>query len=235
MTTYQFPTAVETARALLEQLIRTIEAEPQRIFHIAFSGGNTPSLMFDLWAEEFSAFTPWKRMRFYWVDERCVPWEDSDSNFGNMRRLMLSKVPLSTTYIHPINGAAPPAGEAARYSKLVTAQLPKYKGRPTFDLVLLGAGDDGHTSSIFPGQEELLSTSEPYVVSVNPYNHQTRIALTGPLILAAERVIFLITGRAKANVVDNMLHSGDISPAAYVAHHARQVELFLGDVLPLHR
>ena len=85
MKTYIYSTAVETARALIKHLISLMEEEPQKIFHIAFSGGSTPSLMFDLWAEEFKDATPWSRMRIYWVDERCVPAEDSESNYGNMR------------------------------------------------------------------------------------------------------------------------------------------------------
>ena len=63
--------------------------EPDRVFNIAVSGGNTPALMFDLWANEYMEITPWDRMRIYWVDERCVPPDDSDSNYGMMRNLFL--------------------------------------------------------------------------------------------------------------------------------------------------
>lgn len=62
--------------------------EPDRVFNIAVSGGNTPALMFDLWANEYMEITPWDRMRIYWVDERCVPPDDSDSNYGMMRNLL---------------------------------------------------------------------------------------------------------------------------------------------------
>ena len=99
MKTYIYSTAVETARALIKHIISLMEAEPQKIFHIAFSGGSTPSLMFDLWAGEFKDATPWLRMRIYWVDERCVPAEDSESNYGTMRRLLLDKVHMPEEYI----------------------------------------------------------------------------------------------------------------------------------------
>jgi hypothetical protein len=89
----------------------------------------------------------------------------------------------------------------------------------------LGAGDDGHTSSIFPGQEELLTSASVYVVSINPRNGQKRIAMTGYPILNARHVIFLITGKGKADVVEEICKSGDVGPAAYVAHHAQNVEL----------
>lgn len=81
-------------------------------------------------------------------------------------------------------------------------------GFPAFDVVLLGAGDDGHTSSIFPGQEYLLSSFHPYEVSVNPYNGQKRIAMTGCLLFAAKNLIFFVTGKNKADVVRDILDSG---------------------------
>jgi 6-phosphogluconolactonase len=98
---------------------------------------------------------------------------------------------------------------------------------PVFDSVLLGAGNDGHTSSIFPVQEHLLTSSEVYEATYNPNSGQSRIALTGQPIINAEKVIFLIMGKEKADVVSEICMSGDTGPAAYVAHHAREVELFL--------
>lgn len=85
-----------------------------------------------------------------WVDERCVPPEDSDSNYGMMRSLLLGIVPIPYENVYRIRGEEKPAKEAARYSELVSRQVPKKNGWPEFDIVLLGAGDDGHTSSIFP-------------------------------------------------------------------------------------
>lgn len=96
--------------------------------------------------------------------------------------------------------------------------------------MLLGAGEDGHTSSIFPGQEHLLSSFHPYEVSVNPYNGQKRIAMTGCLLFNAKQLIFFVTGRNKANVVQDILDSGDTGPAAYVAHHAWNVEVFMDEL-----
>lgn len=230
MKAYIYSTAAETAHALIRHLIKLMNAEPQKIFHIAFSGGSTPALMFDLWAEEeFRTITPWMRMRIYWVDERCVPVEDSESNYGNMRRLLLDKVNMPDEFVYPINGSNHPEDEAENYSNVVRCNVPQRHGYPLFDIVLLGAGDDGHTSSIFPGQEYLLSSFTPYEVSVNPYNGQKRIAMTGCLLFNARKLIFLITGKSKAHVVQDMLDSGDTGPAAYVAHHSRNVDIFLDE------
>lgn len=229
MKTYVYTTASETARSLIRHIIRMMEAEPKRIFHIAFSGGSTPSLMFDIWADEFAGLTPWMRMRIYWVDERCVPSEDSESNYGTMRRLLLDKVHMPDEYINPIDGANRPEVEEKRYSSIVRCNVPIWHGFPAFDIVLLGAGDDGHTSSIFPGQEYLLSSFNLYEVSVSPYNGQKRIAMTGCLLFNARQLIFLITGSRKVSVVRDILKSGDTGPAAYVAHHARNVDIFLDE------
>ena len=221
-----FPSSMETARSLIFHLVDIMNAEPDKTFNIAVSGGSTPALMFDLWANEYADITPWKRMKLYWVDERCVPPEDSDSNYGMMRSLLLGIVPIPYENVYRIRGEEKPAKEAARYSELVSRQVPKKNGWPEFDIVLLGAGDDGHTSSIFPGQEYLLSSFHPYEASVNPYNGQPRIAMTGCLLFNARKIVFLITGKNKTDVVYDIMKSGDTGPAAYVAHHAESVDIF---------
>lgn len=227
MKSYVYHSATATAHALIEHLIAMMEREPEKTFYFAFSGGSTPSLMFDIWANEYKEVTPWMRMRIYWVDERCVPAEDYESNYGTMRRLLLDEVGMPDEYVYPIYGVNRPEIEAKNYSTMVCRTVPLWGGFPAFDVVLLGAGDDGHTSSIFPGQEYLLSSFHPYEVSVNPYNGQKRIAMTGCLLFAAKNLIFFITGKNKADVVRDILDSGDTGPAAYVAHHAERVELFL--------
>ena len=173
-----FPSSMETARSLIFHLVDIMNAEPDKTFNIAVSGGSTPALMFDLWANEYADITPWKRMKLYWVDERCVPPEDSDSNYGMMRSLLLGIVPIPYENVYRIRGEEKPAKEAARYSELVSRQVPKKNGWPEFDIVLLGAGDDGHTSSIFPGQEALLSSDQIYETSSHPRNGQKRISFT---------------------------------------------------------
>lgn len=229
MKPFIYPSSIETARALILHLIKIMIDEPGRTFNIALSGGSTPALMFDLWANEYSDITPWTRMKVFFVDERCVPPENSDSNYGMVRSLLVGVVPIDYENVFRIRGEDRPDKEAVRYSKVVESQVPMQDGWPVFDVILLGAGGDGHTSSIFPGQEKLLSSDRIYEVSYNPNNGQKRIAMTGCPIVNARRVIFLITGRSKAEVVEEICTSGDTGPAAYIAHHAKNVELFLDD------
>lgn len=225
-----FPSSMETARELILHLNNIMNEEPEKIFNIALSGGGTPALMFDLWANEYVDVTPWERMRIFWVDERCVPPEDSDSNYGMTRSLLLGVTPIPYTNVFRIYGENKSAKkEAVRYSEVVKQEVPQKNGLPEFDIILLGAGEDGHTSSIFPGQEELLSADVIYAATIHPWNGQKRIAMTGGTIMNASRVIFLIIGKAKAEVVEEMYHSGDVGPAAYIAHHARNVEVYADD------
>ncbi len=222
-----YPSSIETARALIHYMVELINAEPKKTFNIAVSGGSTPALLFDLWANDYVDITPWQRIKFFWVDERCVPPEDSESNYGMTRSLLLSVAPIPYENVFRIRGEEQPNKEALRYSELVSKEVPLKDGLPEFDIVLLGAGDDGHTSSIFPGQEALLSSKLIYATSIHPSSGQKRIAMTGLPILAARHIVFLITGKSKADVVAEICHSGDTGPAAYIAHHSPNVELYL--------
>ena len=105
---------METARSLIFHLVDIMNAEPDKTFNIAVSGGSTPALMFDLWANEYADITPWKRMKLYWVDERCVPPEDSDSNYGMMRSLLLGIVPIPYENVYRIRGEEKPAKPPVR-------------------------------------------------------------------------------------------------------------------------
>lgn len=224
-----YKNVTETATALIQHIEELMAKDLDRDFHIAFSGGSTPALMFDIWANEYKDSTDWNRLYVYFVDERCVPPEDSDSNYGMMKKLMFDHVPLAANHIFRIRGEADPKEEAINYSKLCLSRMPSMNGYPKFDLVLLGAGDDGHTSSIFPGQEEHLTSVHPFVAAYNPYSGQERIAMTGSTIINAKKIIFLITGKNKQDVVSDMYTSGDTGPAAYIVHHSTSVELFLDE------
>lgn len=227
MNTAIFQNPLETARGLILHIIRLLETNPHKKFHIAFSGGSTPAIMYKLWATEYKNLTPWEQICIYWVDERCVPADNPESNYGVMRSILLNHVPVAANQIFPIHGENIPNTEAERYSDLVISNIPNSNNLPVFDLVLLGAGNDGHTSSIFPGQEALLTDSHIYMPSVQPASKQKRIALTGQPIIHANQTIFLITGREKADVVAKMHETPLSGPAAYIAHHAKDVILFL--------
>ncbi|MCI6672133.1 MAG: 6-phosphogluconolactonase [Prevotella sp.] len=222
-----YPKPEDAARALILHILQLAEQSPRPVFNIALSGGNTPALMFDIWASEFLRQTQWERLRFFWVDERCVPPTDRQSNYGMTRRHLFDHVPIADCNIFRIHGENDPQDEAERYAALVAKEVACIEGMPVFDFVLLGAGDDGHTSSIFPGQEELLHTEETYAVSAHPETQQLRIALTAQPILHALNIAFLMTGPSKAPILQSFSDPEEMRPAAFVVKNAlREVEIF---------
>jgi 6-phosphogluconolactonase len=221
-------TAAKAARALIERILQVVAKQPadQKV-NIALSGGSTPALMFRLWAEQYDAQTPWEQIRLFWVDERCVPPTDKESNYGMTRDNLLSKINIPEENVVRIKGENTPEEEARRYEAKIRSMVPEEEGFPAFDIVLLGAGDDGHTSSIFPGQEHLLTTNKAYAVGTHPKTGQQRIALTGMPIIHAQHLIFLLTGKNKAPVLADIIDQNDAGPAAYVGHHAlHTVEIY---------
>ena len=93
MITHIHDNEAETARALIERIIQLVnEHSSDHKVNIALSGGSTPALMFRLWAEEYNNQTPWHQIRFFWVDERCVPPTDSESNYGMTYDNLLCKI-----------------------------------------------------------------------------------------------------------------------------------------------
>jgi 6-phosphogluconolactonase len=175
---------------------------------IAISGGSTPKAMFSLLADPENSFTtrvPWDALDLYWVDERCVPPEDAESNYRMTREQLLSKVPLAPERIHRMEGELDPEVAASRYESVLRNSF-KLEGAetPTFDLVLLGMGDDGHTASLFPHTEALNEMGRLVVANHVPQKDTWRITLTWPVINQARQVAFLIEGAAKAQVLHDV-------------------------------
>ena len=229
MKSYIYPAATSTSRALIRYIIDMMNREPERIFHIAFSGGTTPSLMFDIWAHEFKKETPWMRMRIFWVDERCVPPTSPDSNYGHANHLLFKPLCIPADHIHRIKGENEPGTEAMRYSWVVKEFLPLFNQMPTFDCIILGVGEDSHTASIFPTTMELLSDSRNYAVSQQPSTGQYRITMTGPLILNGAPLLVPILGTNKEPVIQRLSKGyspSNDTPAAYILSHAVQATIY---------
>lgn len=192
-------------------------------FNLALSGGETAKQMFSLWADEYRSKFNWKNMRFFWVDERCVPPTDPESNYGHANRLLFKPLGIPAEHVHRIHGEVEPGTEAMRYSRIVKEHLPRHGQLPYFDCIILGVGGDSHTASIFPDSMPLLTDSRNYAVSQHPESHQFRITMTGPLILNDSPLLVPILGPGKADVVEG-LRKGysalNATPAAYILSHA---------------
>ena len=175
---------------------------------VAISGGSTPKAMFALLADPTKPFVkqvPWDKLDLYWVDERCVPPDNVESNYRMTSEALLSKVPLAAERIHRMEGELDPEVAAARYESTIRNTF-KLEGAetPTFDLVLLGMGDDGHTASLFPHTEALNDLTHIAIANHVPQKDTWRITLTWPVINQGREVAFLIEGSAKAQVLHDV-------------------------------
>lgn len=222
----KYPSFLDAAHGLTKVLLEQINQCAGKNFHLALSGGNTPAALFRLWADEYKEVIPWKHLQIYWVDERCVPPDHPESNFGMTKRMLLDRVPLSDLQVHRIRGEGSPEVEAKRYSALIDNLLIKHEIYPVFDCILLGIGTDGHTSSLFPGQNYLLISPETYAVSVNPQTGQQRIALTGLPIIHANNILFFATGKDKTEILKEVIKGDDRYPAGYIISRLAKSELF---------
>jgi 6-phosphogluconolactonase len=205
-----FPTSYELAEKFAEELVSLINesAERDNQFTVALSGGTTPELLFSVLGDHFSKSVQWKSVQFFWGDERCVPADSSESNFGMTKRKLFDKIVIPSSNIHRIIGENDPELEAIRYSEEISSNTRKRNGLPVFDLVILGLGDDGHTASLFPDRPELFASDKICEVAVHPLTHQRRITITGRVLNNAEAIVFLATGTKKAAVIETILKKG---------------------------
>jgi 6-phosphogluconolactonase len=188
--------------------LSTLTQENEQI-NIALSGGSTPETIFDVLSQEYSNAVNWEKLRFFWGDERCVPPDDAESNFNMTHQHLFSLLPVPETNIFRIKGELAPEEALRDYREVIDKELPKKDGLPFFDIVLLGMGDDGHTASIFPHEIELWDSSELCELGTHPTSGQKRVTLTGKVINNAREVIFLVTGKNKAEKVDEILNEKD--------------------------
>jgi len=189
-------------------------------FVMAVSGGHTPWLMLRALAGED---VPWEGVHVVQVDERVAPAGDTDRNLTHLRESLLAKGSLRPEQIHAMPVEAPDLDSAAaRYA----ATLQEIAGSPpVLDLVHLGLGPDGHTASLVPG-DPVLQVTDADVALTGVYQGRRRMTLTYPILNRSRRVLWLVTGKDKAEMVGR-LYAGETSiPAGRVQ---RERALILAD------
>jgi 6-phosphogluconolactonase len=189
-------------------------------FNICLSGGSTPTASYELLATRFKLSVDWREVRFFWGDERCVPPENPLSNFGVANQALLSKLGLRPDQLHRIKGELPPAEGATQYEEDLRESFGIDEGEfPRFGLILLGLGDNAHTASLFPGDGALKEEHRLAVAVEVDAEPKNRITLTAPLINNADRVMFLVSGKGKAEAVRNIFgpRDPDRFPAQLIA------------------
>jgi 6-phosphogluconolactonase len=220
-------TPQELFAAAAEEVVRAAkEAVAQRgRFTIALSGGSTPKSLYNLLATNARNALPWERMFFFWGDERHVPPTDPDSNYRMADETLLSKIPVAAANVFRIPAENPDAAAvAAAYEQTLRKffQLGPEQF-PTFDLILLGMGPDGHTASLFPGTKALQEKKRLVVANWVEKLKTSRITLTLPVLNAARSVAFLVSGTDKASVLRAVLEE-DVPAEQYPSKLVRPTE-----------
>jgi 6-phosphogluconolactonase len=211
------PEELAAAGAAMFAAVANAAVKARGLARVAISGGTTPKRMFALLADPgkpYFAEVPWERLHLFWVDERCVPPTDAESNYRMTNEAMLSHVPLPAGQVYRIEGELEPQVAAARYEAAIrTAFRLEGAETPTFDLVFLGMGDDGHTASLFPHTDALHELAPIAVANHVPQKDVWRVTLTWPVINQGREVAFLIEGTGKAQVLSDVM-LGQYDPEA---------------------
>ena len=229
-----FKSPAELAMKVAEEIVSMINESAcrKKTFTIALSGGSTPELLFTTLGENFSESAQWKYAHFFWCDERCVPPDNTESNYGMAKKNLFDRIDIPEKNIHRIKGECDPEDEALRYSDKISEFTRSRAGFPLFDLIILGLGEDGHTASIFPGNLALLNSVKYCEVAIHPVTGQKRITLTGRVINNADLIYFLVTGKKKAAIAKEIFNKSEASgnlPATHIIPLKGTVRWFTDD------
>ncbi|QDH15545.1 6-phosphogluconolactonase [Oecophyllibacter saccharovorans] len=216
--------AEKMAEILIEAIRRKL-ASGAPVARIALSGGSTPKRLFEILARpDMAGRIDWKRVELFYGDERHVPAGHADSNHTMALQTLLSHVPIPPGQVHPVPTAGTPAQDAALYQQALQKAYGSdvlQKGRPLFDVVMLGLGPDGHTASLFPDQP-VLGEKNLWVSTAAPTHvpHE-RVTLTYPALASSDLVVFLITGKGKVPMLKRLREGDPSIPAAHVTSDGR--------------
>lgn len=228
-----FNTEEDVLNALAAYFVRTAQDSiaAKRKFSVALSGGSSPKKLYELLASSaYSGEVDWEKVYFFFGDERNVPKTDKDSNYLMAKRALFDPLEISTLNIFPVDTSLEPAAAAQKYFEEIEQFFDE--DELSFDLVLLGLGDNSHTASLFPYTPVLHDTT-PGVKEVWLEDQQVyRITLNAPLINEAKQIAFLVYGEAKAIAVHHVLEDDeDIEnyPAQLIDSIVGEVQWFLDD------
>jgi 6-phosphogluconolactonase len=199
------------------QYIMGVLARQDR-FTISLSGGNTPRQLFRLLASDpYRNKIAWEKMHVFWGDERFVPATDERNNAKMAFEELLDHVPIDRRQIHVMNTTLTPEDAAIAYEKILHDYFDENVN--SFDLVLLGLGDDAHTLSLFPGYSIVHEKNKWVCAFYFSKQDMYRISLTAPIVNRASMILFLVSGADKAVAIDRVLygeHDPDLYPAQMI-------------------
>ncbi|MCE7070978.1 6-phosphogluconolactonase [Dyadobacter sp. CY327] len=214
--------------AWLSDYIKEVLSKQDR-FTFVLSGGSTPKQLYALLAESpYKEAIDWQKVHFFWGDERAVPFEDSRNNAKMCYDELLNKVPVHADHIHIMRTDIEPQEAALEYEKVLKQYFKD--SETTFDFVLLGMGDDGHTLSLFPGTEVIHEEDTWVKAFYLPAQQMFRITLTAPIVNNAACVAFLAAGAGKAETLKHVLKGEpniDLYPSQIINPSKGQLHWFV--------
>jgi 6-phosphogluconolactonase len=189
------------AAHILGLLSGALTIQPQAT--IAISGGSSPKILFAMLAK---ASIDWSKVHFFWVDERCVPPTDSQSNFKLADDALFTPARVPASSIHRVYGELSPEAAATRYNNDIQAFFSLADGRlPAFDVLHRGMGPDAHTASLFPGEPLIQDRTGVAAKVWVEKMHMDRITLLPGVLLAAKNTVLQVSGEEKAEALEHVL------------------------------
>ena len=190
-------------------------------FTIALSGGTTPRTLYGLLGgEPYLSQIDWALVHIFWSDERCVPPDSPDSNYHMAQEVLLSRIPIPAQQVHRMPADQPDRDAASQAYAEEMQRTFGTNGIPSFDLIQLGMGPEGHTASLFPHQASLHEQQRLVIPVSVPKPPPDRLTFTPPVLNAARNVLFLVTGADKADALHAVLE-GPYQPDEYPAQIVR--------------
>tara|TARA_B100001123_G_C15086823_1_gene937979 strand:+ start:296 stop:1027 length:732 start_codon:yes stop_codon:yes gene_type:complete len=195
--------AEEIAHGLYEQSKRA--AEKQHVFSIVLSGGSTATALYGILAlPKWRDRIPWKSIHIFFADERCVPPNNTESNYKIICDHLINKISIPKANIHRIQGEENPEKESLRYAKEIKNHSTLRKENINFfDWVFLGIGIDGHIASLFPDQN-IINSPKLCEVAQHPDTGQNRITMTLLALKNSTRVTYHVIGKKKSKIVSEI-------------------------------
>ena len=209
MTIVVADSSTEICRKLAEAIAGIAKEllKKQEFVTLCLSGGSTPKTLYEFLAKKFQDKIDWKQVHIFWGDERWVPASDDRNNAKMATESLLSKVAIPRAQIHRIRTDVSPSLSAKEYQEILKTYFEDQK--KSFDIVLLGLGKDGHTLSIFPDSLKRIDEQKSVDVVYNTHDNLQRITLLPNIVNRAANIIFLVTGSAKSEIVDQVIRGDD--------------------------
>lgn len=174
---------------------------------LVLSGGRTPRRVYEsLISQDIAGRIDWRRVHFFWGDERCVPPSRPGSIYRMAQEVLLSRLPVPQENVHRMPGEKPPAEGAQLYQQEIVRYFGlKGNGQPRWSLVLLGLGSSGEVASISPGSRAFHEKQRMVIAEEVAAIQSTCLTLTLPALNSARAVMFLVTGKDKARILREAL------------------------------